>query len=1065
MLLPDLSVGGVVKSHVYILGCFETRVTLLSQQIRALNLIYSLFNERILKKGSRVAVIGGGVSGITAAAGAAFLECQVTLLEKNHYLLHLLRGNTTRWIHPHIYDWPEEGAENPNAGLPILNWRAGLAGDVTRQILNQWESFQYKDRIKVITGVDITEIGFKMPVEISWNSIGFKYDAFDAVILAVGFGTETKKFNLPSTTYWQNDVLGQINNKTPSKKFLISGCGDGGLVDLLRIRIADFRHEHIIDDFVSKIDNSTIKLLKEKLLEIENEAWRQSNPNWIYQQYQSLNIPPELDVYIKDRLRHDTEAVLNGHSSTPLILQSCILNRLLVSRLLAYDTKYIPSRLSTVEKVNSENLSFVAEFENGNQEYFDEIIIRHGTKPALSAFPYIAEKCKALPERNQLDQTRFPIWPQGIFGETASLTLQESDSSKWKELSLKLVLAQRDAILQRPLLGHMPDRQVTEFLFPEVFVDPPIKSRYNPSQHLKYISSLPQLLNDKKRLFLLGGPGYGKTTVLISCYLHFVEKYLKGTSSVLPLFIDLPTLDLSKITNLSDVILELAHFINLPISNKELAVFNHKECVFFLDSCDESGRFEPALFAKRFKESSIRRFPHIAASRLDFFEKYLNEVEFTSNYGDIFEIQEWEPDVQVKKFISGYLIKVGRVDELVDLMKILCAPNGSIIELFRTPIALTIMLFIWLYAPKKVTPRDLFELYSFYLQEWCAHEKQLLEGPIEQCIEAWEDTAWLLATNQLDLPLEISELTEKLKVDGHLLPSVTNWRSFKSLLRLFQKWNNGIPQQTLAGFLHESIGEFLAARRVVNAFVNKSDDNLRPWLSYVLPYEVNVFLREAFMNRFRKSVEIIVNKLQRIYLSEVIKGKDSNITIRNQAIYYLGRIGGENGSIFLVNLYNDIINNRRDEHPMVTGTIATGLMLIDTPEASQAIEHYLLQLKDNSPEDIRNRSFHLVYYGDQINEGPDKYLFDRVSGDDDWVKTRRALCKRFVFTSHREVLLRALDLITFFRFCQTRSYKTPTEQELAALLACKPIPSTRDGFRETFIIKTWHKIMSFWEIT
>jgi hypothetical protein len=65
-----------VKSEpgLYVVGCFERRVTLYAQQVRALNLVYALSHEKRLDAGASIAVVGGSVAGMTAAAGAAVQE-------------------------------------------------------------------------------------------------------------------------------------------------------------------------------------------------------------------------------------------------------------------------------------------------------------------------------------------------------------------------------------------------------------------------------------------------------------------------------------------------------------------------------------------------------------------------------------------------------------------------------------------------------------------------------------------------------------------------------------------------------------------------------------------------------------------------------------------------------------------------------------------------------------------------------------------------------------------------------------------------------------------------------
>lgn len=74
------------EAGVYVLGCFERRITLYTQQVRALNLVHSLFAEERLKADSKLAVIGGGAAGLTAA-GTAIRGARVTVFEQASDLL------------------------------------------------------------------------------------------------------------------------------------------------------------------------------------------------------------------------------------------------------------------------------------------------------------------------------------------------------------------------------------------------------------------------------------------------------------------------------------------------------------------------------------------------------------------------------------------------------------------------------------------------------------------------------------------------------------------------------------------------------------------------------------------------------------------------------------------------------------------------------------------------------------------------------------------------------------------------------------------------------------------
>src|SRR5580704_18381942 len=72
----------------YLLLCDGAPVTVRSQQIRALNLLFAL-NQASQLRDHSVAVIGGGAAGLMFASGAASLGARVELFEKSPELLHL----------------------------------------------------------------------------------------------------------------------------------------------------------------------------------------------------------------------------------------------------------------------------------------------------------------------------------------------------------------------------------------------------------------------------------------------------------------------------------------------------------------------------------------------------------------------------------------------------------------------------------------------------------------------------------------------------------------------------------------------------------------------------------------------------------------------------------------------------------------------------------------------------------------------------------------------------------------------------------------------------------------
>jgi hypothetical protein len=55
---------------LYVVGCYDSRITFYSQQVRALELAYALHEQQHLQPNARIAVIGGGASGGHLGRGA-----------------------------------------------------------------------------------------------------------------------------------------------------------------------------------------------------------------------------------------------------------------------------------------------------------------------------------------------------------------------------------------------------------------------------------------------------------------------------------------------------------------------------------------------------------------------------------------------------------------------------------------------------------------------------------------------------------------------------------------------------------------------------------------------------------------------------------------------------------------------------------------------------------------------------------------------------------------------------------------------------------------------------------
>ncbi|MEO1523203.1 MAG: FAD-dependent oxidoreductase [Cyanobacteria bacterium J06633_2] len=204
---------------VYILGCFDHKKTIHTQQRRAVALVNALSKFGEITPEKRIAVIGGGIGGLTAARAAAHHGATVTLFEKQRGLVPIQSGNTQRIIHPHIYDWPDEGSENETSELPFLNWSAGACNDVFHRVTDEFNNYVANTASEILSVKDETSISSvciaepapdRARVEISSDD-GTFHDFFDIVLVAVGFGLETRSAEAGGViSYWQNDDLEQV---------------------------------------------------------------------------------------------------------------------------------------------------------------------------------------------------------------------------------------------------------------------------------------------------------------------------------------------------------------------------------------------------------------------------------------------------------------------------------------------------------------------------------------------------------------------------------------------------------------------------------------------------------------------------------------------------------------------------------------------------------------------------------------------------------------------------------------------------------------------------------------
>jgi len=383
--------------------------------------LYALHEGDKIHRGNRIAVVGGGAAGLTAAAAAVALGVYVDLYERRPNLMHLQAGCDIRWVHPHLYDWPAEGAERAYAALPLLDWHADTASAVAEQLtarfsklLDEGGGTFYNEYVGV--DVNVMDDG-RLTWSDSREGATPAPQHYDAVVLALGFGVETR-VGRGSSSYWRNDSVNQIDPSLGAgavQTYLVSGTGDGGLIDLLRVRLRAFNQGRIVQEIVGMHQQAVREALRE--VQVNRSIGSDLHRSYTRLREEGLLVGP-LDA-VRLRLREDTHATLNGIKSTfPEALNAS--GASVLSTFLAYlldsagGFEYLPGPyIGGPYDVPTEQKQVVV---IGGSEYqFDRVLIRHGTEVArvYDDAGIGAESPSAASSTVDLSA---PHWPAGWWG-------------------------------------------------------------------------------------------------------------------------------------------------------------------------------------------------------------------------------------------------------------------------------------------------------------------------------------------------------------------------------------------------------------------------------------------------------------------------------------------------------------------------------------------------------------------------------------------------------------------------------------------------------------------------
>ena len=235
------------RDAVYCIGSFGARVNFHAQQNRALNLVWALCEDGQLKSGTEVAVIGGGITGLTLAAGLISLGCRVDVFETAAFAVHRQIESHHRMAHPTINAWPKV-LPSVTTQLPFLEWHMAKCSVVAKALKKQYDELTSafeagrpdSKRSRFLEGCFVEEIIEPAAGLVMIHSNRNESTVYRLAIIAVGFGKERSPGLYGTLPYWDADNLEGERNSNSFARYVVSGGGDGGLIDALRVVHVDF---------------------------------------------------------------------------------------------------------------------------------------------------------------------------------------------------------------------------------------------------------------------------------------------------------------------------------------------------------------------------------------------------------------------------------------------------------------------------------------------------------------------------------------------------------------------------------------------------------------------------------------------------------------------------------------------------------------------------------------------------------------------------------------------------------------------------------------------------------
>lgn len=402
--------------RLFCVGANVGRINFLSQQIRALNLVWALNARGAIEPNKLVAVVGAGIAGVTAAVALRAYGCTVRVFDKGARPLHRQRGAVHRHVYPNINWWPHGDKElSVTTALPFLDWYLGQCSEVIATIEKGWNRLEEESGgdLEFIGNTEIERPEFSRAGETLTlrDTSGESHEGFHRVVVAPGFGEERNHLGLPIVSYWRPDDLESVRDGVQRKlPAIVSGFGDGGQIDALRLAY-DF-------DF-GKLSFEAAKLIQDSPLQAEMEKTeKQEVGASSYEDLaRSIKQDPELaelkKLLDKALKKKSTVILVDRNFDAPFRSGAAPIHKILIAY--AYICETLDYKRNTEVKKARKGRKPAYDVDKAIYEASkNHLVIRHGATPFCSETLIHPDDWAALEIRQQAakDYSFKPAWDE-----------------------------------------------------------------------------------------------------------------------------------------------------------------------------------------------------------------------------------------------------------------------------------------------------------------------------------------------------------------------------------------------------------------------------------------------------------------------------------------------------------------------------------------------------------------------------------------------------------------------------------------------------------------------------